>query len=81
VKSPREIMEVASELLDKLRDGSIDVKMSNKITKLIGKLLKLDAALLKAEKQGDLEKITQIRADGDLLSNQLDQVISESKTT
>ncbi len=74
MKSLEEIKKVLGELFDKLRDGGIDIKTSRKINKLAGKLTRLHGALFKAEKQGDLEKMTQIRADGELLSNQLDEV-------
>lgn len=81
VKSLEESRKVQLEQILKLRDGEIDIKTSRIITKLTGKLTKLHGALLKSEIQGDLEKMTQIRTDGELLSNQLDEAISESKTT
>ncbi len=80
VKPLLEIADVLGKISAKLLDGGIDLKSFGKIDKLAGKLINLHAALLKAEKKGDLEKMTQIRADGELLSNQFDVAISESKT-
>ncbi len=80
MKSLGEVQKVMDELHDKMLANGPD-KTSKKITKLCGKFLNQHRALLAAEQQDDLEKMTQIRADGDLLSKQLDEAISESKTT
>ncbi len=80
MKSLGEVQKVMDELYDKVLADGPD-KTSNKIEKLSGKLIDLHGALRKAETQGDLEKMTQIRTEGELLSNQLDEAISESKTT
>ena len=82
MKSRTEITDVLSDLtMYMFNRESTDIKAANKASTLSNKLTKLHNELARAEDRSDTERITQIRADGDVLSKELDALVTKIKST